>query len=189
MMPDNRGGTKSDDEARLLQAPAKIDVISGFAAHEAADRFQRCATIGRAGEGRGVQPQPVLACRRHELVHPRFQGAIARNHARVGIGRTEEARCRADGRVPECRNEPLQVIRREAQIGVANDDDVHRRHHTEGSIQSRRLSRSAAEPQRLCVVACRGPSIHELPRAVRGPVIDEHDVETVARPLEELDAR
>src|SRR5205823_4411680 len=30
MVPDNRSGTESDDAARLLQAPAKIDIVSGF---------------------------------------------------------------------------------------------------------------------------------------------------------------
>src|SRR5713101_536427 len=30
MVPNNRSGTESDDAARLLQAPAKIDVVAGF---------------------------------------------------------------------------------------------------------------------------------------------------------------
>src|SRR6266516_83272 len=30
MMPNNRGGTESDDTARLLQAPAKIDIVARF---------------------------------------------------------------------------------------------------------------------------------------------------------------
>src|SRR6266513_1712782 len=42
MMPDNRGGTKGDDEARLLQAPAKIDIVAGFMilGIETADLFE-----------------------------------------------------------------------------------------------------------------------------------------------------
>ena len=30
MVPDDRGGTKSDDAAGLLQAPAKIDIVARF---------------------------------------------------------------------------------------------------------------------------------------------------------------
>ena len=43
MMPDNGGGTESDDATGLLQAPAKIDIVAGLVIFgiEAADVFER----------------------------------------------------------------------------------------------------------------------------------------------------
>src|SRR6202040_2447809 len=43
MMPDNGSGTKGDDESRLLETPAKIDIVAGFMVLgiETADLFER----------------------------------------------------------------------------------------------------------------------------------------------------
>src|SRR5678815_1230002 len=48
MMPDDRGWTKCDDMAFLLQAPAKIDVVAGLAIFdiETANRVERPAIEG-----------------------------------------------------------------------------------------------------------------------------------------------
>ena len=48
MMPDDRSGTKSDDAAGLLQAPAKVDIVASLVILriKAADLFEGPTTKG-----------------------------------------------------------------------------------------------------------------------------------------------
>ncbi len=96
MMPDDRGRTKRDDVAFLLQAPAEIDVVARLAIFdiEAADRVERPAIEGHvttwnvlrdrvgeqhvarsAGRRRDAGLDPVF--RRRRNVRPTDPGVVA----------------------------------------------------------------------------------------------------------------
>ena len=96
MMPDNRGGTKGNDEAGLLQAPAKIDIVPGsmILGVEAADLFEgptvkRHVTTGNVlghgvgqqnvtrSTGRGGHTRLNRVLRRRTHIRPADSGVIA----------------------------------------------------------------------------------------------------------------
>src|SRR2546423_4831098 len=99
MMPDHRRRTEGDDVAGLLQPPAKIDVVPGFAKIriEAADRLECPAVEGHVATGNvlshGVGQEDVTRTARSSCdtgLHPVIRRRREVRPADSGVIATEE---------------------------------------------------------------------------------------------------
>ena len=167
VVPDDGGGTEGDDLTLLLEAPAEVDIIPGFAVLgvEAADLVKGPLVEGHVASGN------VLG---H---HVREQDMAGTSGGRGDAGlmpvlcwrrdvRSADARVVAREERPDQVIEPVRVGHAVA-VGVGND--------LAGGVGGADITRDAESHVRL--MDCPHPRVmgDDLARVVLGPVVDKND--------------